>query len=286
MSSREKTGNIQDILDNCIERMLKGKTIEDCLKAYPEQARELEILLQISAATMQSTSAIQPASKFKDRVRSRLQGMLYARAEQKRAKIPIWHRRWAVALSTVLVIFIAGVGTVAASANALPNQTLYPIKLASEEIRLALAFSHLDKAELHIKFAQRRTAEMVEVAYQGKDDETFLLAEEAGSHIDQLETTLELGATRQADGTKVFAPSAPSVPFTSHGAESGDEMGEGEEAELVTMLSDSRTTNLDKLQQALAEAPEELRLSLEQAIENVASDYDRTISVITSSSSP
>ena len=289
MSSRKKTENISDILDNCLELMLKGESIEGCLKTYPEQARELEPLLEISAAIIQNASAIQPAPGVKDRVRSRLQGMLYARAEQKRAKVTFWRRRWAVALASVLVIFIAGIGAVAASANALPDQPLYPIKLASEEMRLALAFSHLDKAELHVRFAQRRTAEMVEVARLDKDDRTFLLAEEAASHIDQLETILELEETRQADGPKVFAPPAPSappVPFMSQGAEGDDEMERGEEAELVTKLTHSRARNLDKLQQALGEAPEELKPSLEQAIENVARNYDRTIFIIKSSSSP
>ena len=93
MRSKKKAENIRDILDNCIELMLKGRSVEDCLKAYPEQARELESLLRISAATMQGASAIQPSSEFKGRVRSRLQSMLSDRAEQKRAKVPVWHRR-------------------------------------------------------------------------------------------------------------------------------------------------------------------------------------------------
>jgi len=278
---------VQDILDNCIERMLKGESIEDCLKTYPEQAHELEPLLRTSAGIRQNSLAIQPASELKQRVRTRLRGMLYAKTERKRAKVPIWHRRWAVSLVSVLVVLIASAGTVAASGKALPDQSLYPVKLASEEMRLALTFSDLDKAELHIKFAQRRTVEMVELAGQGKDDKAFLLAEEAGSHIDQLKKTLEVEETRQADGPKILVPSLLPVPFTSQGATEDDvETGKGEEAELVTMLSHSRARNLDKLQAALDEAPEELKPSLEQAIENVARNYDRTIFIIKSSSSP
>ena len=283
MRSRKKAQNIPDILNDCIERMLKGESIEDCLNAYSEQAGELEPLLQISAATMQSTSAIQPASEFKGRVRSRLQGMLHARLEQKRAKIPIWHRRWVVALASVMVIFIAGIGTVVASANAFPGQPLYPIKLASEEISLALTFSDLDKAKLHVNFAQRRTVEMAAMAGQGNDDMIFLLAEEVGSHVDQLEKIIWAERTRQANSPKVFTPSLPPAPFTSQGAtEDYGEPEKGEEAELVTTLTHSRARNLYKLESALDEAPEELKPSIEQAIENMTRNYDSTISSIES----
>ena len=285
MRSRKKAENIRDILDNCIELLLKGRSVEDCLNAYPKQARELESLLRISAATMQGASAIQPSSEFKGRVHSRLQDMFHTRAEQKRAKIPVWHRRWAVALASVMVIFIAGIGTVVASANALPDQFLYPVKLTSEEIRLVLTFSDLGKAELYLNFAQRRTVEMAEMARQGKDDKTLLLVEEADSHIDRLEKIIWAEKIRQANGPKVFAPSLPTAPFMSDGAEGYDETEKGEEAELVTTLTHSCARNLYKLEAALDEAPEELKPSLEQAIENMARNYDRTISNIESAPS-
>ena len=277
---------VQDILDNCIERMLKGESIEDCLKTYPEQAHELEPLLRTSAGIRQNSLAIQPASELKQRVRTRLQGMIYAKTERKRAKVPIWHRRWAVSLVSVLVVFIASAGTVAASGKALPDQLLYPVKLASEEIRLELTFSDLDKAELHINFTQRRAAEMAEVARQGKDDTALLLAEKVASQVDQLEETLGVEKTPQDKSPKVLAPSLLPTPFISEGIEDYGGVRNAEDSELATMLSESRAGNLDKLQAALDKAPEELKPSLEQAIENVSRDYDTTIFIIESGPSP
>ncbi|MDY7018507.1 MAG: DUF5667 domain-containing protein [Chloroflexota bacterium] len=279
--------NVQNILNNCIERIFKGETIEDCLKAYPKQAHELEPLLRISSAVMQSSSAIQPTSEFKDRVRSQLQEMLYVKAEQKRAKVPIWHRRWAVALASILIIFIAGIGTVAASVNALPGQTLYPVKLASEEIRLGLTFSDVEEAKLHIQFAERRTAEIVGIASQGRDDKVFLLAEQADSHISEVEKSIEieLETTPQAMAPKLASPSQPPAPFMSERAESYEETAKDDRSEMVIMLSHSRTINLDKLQAALDKAPKELKPSLEQAIKNLTRNYDEAISIIEGSPS-
>jgi len=44
------------------------------------------------------------------------------------------------------------------------------------------------------------------------------------------------------------------------------------------MLSDSRARSVNILQTTLAKTPEEVKPALEQAIEDVANDYDETIS--------
>jgi hypothetical protein len=272
MARRKK---IEDILNNCLERMFDGESIEDCLRDYPWQASELEPLLKTSFALLQKSAAIQPDPEFKARVHSHLQGMLYAKRE--RAGIPIWRRKWAVAMTTVLVILLAGMGTVAASANALPDESLYTVKLATEQTRVALAFSDMDKAELHIRFAERRATEIAEVARQGKSDEIPMLTGQMAGHLDKVVVAEK---TRQAGerGPKLLAP-APVLPSAS--SEESEDRGEVEEGyvgELKVMLSDSRARSVNVLQTALAEIPKETKPALEQAIEDVANDYDETIS--------
>ncbi|MBN2186248.1 MAG: hypothetical protein JW732_02220 [Dehalococcoidia bacterium] len=292
---------IEDILDNCLERISKGESIEDCLKTYSEQASDLEPLLETSFAFMQKSAAIQPDYEFKTRTRFQLQEMLYARREktEMRKTIPFWRRRWVAAVASVIVILFAGIGTVAVSASALPEQTLYPVKLATERMMIGLAFSDVNRAKLHIQFAQRRTGEMVEMARQGEDNKTFFLAEEATVHIDQLEKIVEADNMLQAEDVGALAPaweapapvepaapeesalpqepslSLPPAPSTSSGTKS---YGEAEdEDELAAMLSRIRAGNLAKLEIALEKAPEELKPSLEQAIRNVTQDYDETL---------
>ena len=278
---------IEDIFNECLERMLRGESVEDCLKDYPWQASQLEPLLKTSLAFIQKSSAIRPAPEFKAKVHSQLQEMLYAKLEKK-AKVPIWHRRWAMAVASVLIIFLAGIGVAAASVNALPDEPLYPEKLATEQVRLMAAFSDVDKVKLHIQFAECRAGEMVEMARQGKQDEVFMLTEQVTSHLNQLDEVLEVEKMRQAgeEGPKVVPSPATRQPLPS--AEGPElyrkDKGEGG-GELKEVLSQSRTRNLDILKNALDKAPEEVKPALKQAIENINEDYDGTISMIENESS-
>jgi len=270
----------EDILNECLERMLKDESIEGCLKVYPEQASELEHLLKISLVFIQKSSAIQPAPEFKARIRSRLQAMFYAQQEkvERRARISIWYRRWALAMTAILGFLLIAVGTVAASAYSLPDELLYPVKLAGEQVRLTLAFSDMDKAELHIQFAEHRAIEIAGMACQGKDGKISVLTEQFANHLNQIyKAEKKEGITER--GPK--APAATSAPPEE--AEAFDE-GRGTE-ELKIMLSDSREKSLYILENALEKAPQAAKPGLQQAIKAIKEDYDETLSKVRSGSS-
>lgn len=276
------TRKIEDIFDNCLESIFKGESIDDCLKAYPEQAPELEPLLKTSLVFMQRSSAIQPAPEFKARVHSQLQAMLYAKQKkaERRARIPIWQRRWALAMTAILGFLLIGVGTLAASAYALPDGSLYPVKLAGEQVKVTLAFSDIDKAKLHIQFAERRAGEMVEMARQGKGNEIFMLTEQVANHLDKV-YVMEQPPEVEEKGPKMLAPTP--APAPSEGAEAYSKGRDAEELE--TVLSRSWAKSLAALRNALDKAPEELKPVLQQAIEDMEEDYNKTISIIESGSS-
>ncbi len=276
------TRKIEDIFDNCLESIFKGESIDDCLKAYPEQAPELEPLLKTSLVFMQRSSAIQPAPEFKARLGSQLQAMLYAKQKkaERRARIPIWQRRWALAMTAILGFLLIGVGTLAASAYALPDGSLYPVKLAEEQVKVTLAFSDIDKAKLHIQFAERRAGEMVEMARQGKGNEIFMLTEQVANHLDKV-YVMEQPPEVEEKGPKMLAPTP--APAPSEGAEAYSKGRDAEELE--TVLSRSWAKSLAALRNALDKAPEELKPVLQQAIEDMEEDYNKTISIIESGSS-
>ncbi|MFB0557184.1 MAG: DUF5667 domain-containing protein [Dehalococcoidia bacterium] len=276
------TRKIEDIFDNCLESIFKGESIDDCLKAYPEQAPELEPLLKTSLVFMQRFSAIQPAPEFKARLGSQLQAMLYAKQKkaERRARIPIWQRRWALAMTAILGFLLIGVGTLAASAYALPDGSLYPVKLAGEQVKVTLAFSDIDKAKLHIQFAERRAGEMVEMARQGKGNEIFMLTEQVANHLDKV-YVMEQPPEVEEKGPKMLAPTP--APAPSEGAEAYSKGRDAEELEMA--LSQSRAKSLAALRNALDKAPEELKPVLQQAIEDMEEDYNKTISIIESGSS-
>jgi hypothetical protein len=250
---------LEDILDECLERMLKGESIEDCLNAYPEQASELEPLLKTSLDLMQRASTIQPSLEFKAKARSQLRAMLRARQEKevKKAKIPIWRRKWAVAAATILVIVFCGVGTVAASANALPGESLYSVKLAAEQVRVTLAFSDMDKAKLHIQFAERRAAEIAEMAQQDKSDKIPELTERLDNHLQQVNCEAQ-----KMRGARV---GSSALPPTDKFAMSGDV------GELKNLLGNS--TIKSNLGNALNKVPQSVKPQLQQAIKN----YDEAL---------
>lgn len=272
---------IEDILNECLERIFRGEGVEDCLKAHPKQAPELEPLLEVSFAFIQKSAAIWPDPEFKVRTQSQLQAMLYAKRKEgeKGARIPVWHRKWALAMTAVLGFLLIGVGTVAASAYALSDEWLYPVKLAGEQVRMTLAFSDIDKAKLHIQFAERRAGEMVEMARRGKTDKILMLTEQVAKHVDEVCVMEE--TQKVEEGPRVLAPTPALAPSGRTKAYSAGEDAEG----LRAVLSQSRAKNLGALNNVLADAPEEIKPALEQAIKNIAEDYDRTISIIKSSTS-
>lgn len=279
---------MEDILNECLERIFKGESIETCLNAYPEQASKLEPLLKTSLVLMRKSAAIQPDAEYKARAQYQLQAMFYAKQEkaEKRARIPVWRRKWAVAMTTVLVVLLAGIGTVAASASALPDDALYPVKLAAEQVRVTVAFSDVDEAKLHLQFAERRAEEMTEMARQGKSDKISMLTEQIARHVDEvgvMEKTQRVGEKGPRVQEVRPRASAPPSPAPSDEAEA---YGVGKDVEeLKAVLNQSRAESLAALRDALDNAPEEVKPVLKRAMENITGNYDRTISIIESSSS-
>ena len=165
----------ENILSECIDRMLQGESVEQCLARCPEQARELEPLLRTAVAAREA-STVEPRPEFKAQVRYQIQSRLSARGRKTSQKgMPVlgWVPRWAVVVALMfLVILLAGSSTVAASSDSVPGDTLYSVKTTTERVRLFVAFSDIAKAKLQAEFAGRRVEEMARMAQRG-DVETL-----------------------------------------------------------------------------------------------------------------
>ena len=268
---------IEDILDKCLERIFKGESVSDCLRTYPEQGPELEPLLKTSFALVHESSAVQPTPEFRAKARSQLERMLCAKSEKlaKSARVPIWHRKWAMAMAAILVVLFVGTGTVLASGNASPDEPLYSVKLAVEQVRLTLAFSDMSKGKLHIEFAERRASEIAEMARQAQGDRIPALTDRLADHLDKVYGAESAGEIRQT-GPETLGP--------SDGAEAYGKAKDVEE--LKTMLVESRRRSLETLEDALKETPETTRPGLEQAINDVRQDYEEILLLLENASSP
>lgn len=78
-------------------------------------------------------------------------------------------------MALVLTILIAsgGVGAASASQDAIPGDTLYPLKITFEKMETAITHDETKKAELHLKFASRRlyeTERVIEEEIKNADD--------------------------------------------------------------------------------------------------------------------
>jgi len=78
----------------------------------------------------------------------------------------------AMAVSALCVATIAG--ATVAGADTLPNDPLYSLKLASEDLRLTFALSAEDRAGVQLSIAEHRLAEAEKLATTGRDEDTLV----------------------------------------------------------------------------------------------------------------
>ena len=248
----------EHILDDCIDRLLRGESLEQCLQRYPEQAAELKPLLRVALTTYQA-SAVEPRSEFRAGARYQIHSILYAEKQKpkvKRLSLLGWVPRWAVIVaSVVLIILIAGGGTVAAASDSLPGETLYPVKLATERVQLAFTFSDMGKAKLHAKFAGRRIEEMARIAERGDSERVEGLVSRFDAHLKNIE---EWAAKMRR----------------------GEPKHEAQVTELRQLLWRNFVRDMDRLQTAETIVPKPVKPAIELARGRLNESYERLLSLL------
>jgi hypothetical protein len=206
-----KEKEFDNILDECLERILtRGETVGQCLARYPELAAELEPLLQTALSTKE-TLAIKPRPEFRERARYQLRTALQEMEEKRQRRFAFfsWQPQWVTAVVAVLILLLASSGTVAAAGNSMPDGTLYPVKLATEKVRLVLTPSALDKAELYAKLADKRVNEIVKMADKGKLEQVEQTTERLNA---QLVAMAGLVGAPEEDTAVLTAPAPSAAP--------------------------------------------------------------------------
>jgi len=205
-----KEKEFDNILDECLERILtRGETVEQCLESYPEQSAELEPLLRTALLTKRA-SAIKPRPEFRERARYQLRSALQEMEEkrERRSFFFGWQPRWATAVIAALVFLLASGGTVAAANNSMPDETLYPVKLATETVRLTLTPSALGKAELYVKLVDKRVDEIIRMADKGKMKHVERTAQRLNTYLVMAANL----AAPEAVPEEMLAPTPEAVP--------------------------------------------------------------------------
>jgi hypothetical protein len=191
-------------IETCLDRIRDGSwSVEDCLRAFPRQADALRPQLLTAAAVQRAYSAHQPRPEFAERARERFvvatgahlrdaydiepspsffaaarvrflmaahlmkrEGRLRPAREQRRPMF-LGSRGLLAAGVALAMLLSASSYTVASASSALPGDWRYSIKLETERVRLALAFSASDKRDVRLDIASERASEIKRLARQG-----------------------------------------------------------------------------------------------------------------------
>jgi hypothetical protein len=170
-----------DVLNECIERMLKGVSVEACLKSFPEYAADLKPLLRTVADTHKAAD-IKPRPEFRQQAGYEFQAAIRD-MKPGRSGFLQWHMRWVTVVCVVLVILLGASSTIAASANSLPDGSLYGVKIFTEEVRLVLTPSTVGKAELHTEYADKRVEEIIKMADKGDVEQVVKTTERMNDNL-------------------------------------------------------------------------------------------------------
>jgi len=202
-----KAREFENILNECLDCVIKGEDIEVCLARYPEHAAELEPLLRTALETKMA-AAIKPRPEFRQRAGNEFQAAIREMPSKGRRSSSRWQLRWVIPVTIIVVLLTAGTGTVFAAANSLPDSPLYPVKLATESVHLAFTPSAEGKAELYAKFVDYRVEEIVKMAEKGKVDQIEKVTERMNSQLLAM-ATLELNGGTLAEEKSMLALQAP-----------------------------------------------------------------------------
>ncbi len=189
--------DLETILDDCIDELRKGGSVESILAKYPEYKSELKPLLELVQAMEQlpkpepSADAVSAALVGIGEEIALLHPVEFPGLKKKRRSIfgKLFQQprlAWTLSAALALVLMFVGISTV--SANSVPGDILYPLKLVTEKVSFLLAFSSERKAELRLTFSEQRTKEIRQVLQQSdKLDERLLNAmlKEAQSALEE-----------------------------------------------------------------------------------------------------
>lgn len=151
-------------------------TLEEVLCEYPELREELEPLLKLA----QDLRAL-PKVRAPESLRTSRRPVFASRDARAGSSISRWRlypidrlaaAPWGAALprlaAAIALTFILLGGVATVSAGSLPDEPLYPVKLAIEDLQLAVAPSPQAQMELELHFTARRLEEVETAVLQGR----------------------------------------------------------------------------------------------------------------------
>lgn len=175
-----------DILNECLERVLLGESIEDCLAGFPQHAAELRPLLETSLQVKKAAS-VQPRPEFRASSGAKFRIALNALPDKPKRSFLAWLRQpqWAAVTAAVLLV-VMGTGTGVMASGSMPDQPLYSVKLVMEKVQISLTPSAAAKGELYARILEKRIDEISRMASENKPDKIQLVTTRLDSFVAQI----------------------------------------------------------------------------------------------------
>ncbi|MDO8578329.1 MAG: DUF5667 domain-containing protein [Dehalococcoidales bacterium] len=198
-----------DILNQCLERILRGETVDQCLSRFPQYADKLKPLLDTGLRVKKAT-AVQPRPEFRTNARLQFQAALNAPESKPKVSFFYWLKQpqW-TAVTAFALLVVLGTATAALANGSMPDQPLYPVKLAMEKIQIALAPSAESRGELYARLLQRRVDEITRMAEKNKPDKIQLVTNRLDSMVLGIASLTVAGVENNASKTAVPAIAPP-----------------------------------------------------------------------------
>lgn len=166
-------------LEKCLDGVTRTGDIETTLGRFPEHAEQLRPLVRTAALVRRHYGApveSPPGALMAGRERLLTEAAQY---REKDVSSPVHPRKqragrrlllkFATALlATVIALAFIGTGVSWAAKDSLPGETLYPVKLAAEDLQLSLASDPATRVDLSLQFAAQRAEEIQAMVQEGQ----------------------------------------------------------------------------------------------------------------------
>ena len=189
------------LLQESLQALEQGETLDDILSRYPEQADALRPRLQAANWLAQRADLFQPRpawlSSAKQHLLAELNRQATPRSQAWRsifARLGFVSRSLQGAVIAVLVLLFMNVTGQAlfAARLALPGDLAFSLKYLQEQVRLALSISPVEDAILNLHFAQERTLELEELILEQRYEDLPLAVNLFQRKMSQFEHSLEV----------------------------------------------------------------------------------------------
>ncbi len=202
----------EDILNASLDRLAKGEDPDNIARAYPSFAARLKPLL-MTARIVSRNMAVEPEASFKTKALGQFRSAVIEgqrEAPKKRFHFSWrWRTSWVTTACVGLAVILAAGTTGFAAAGSMPDEPLYPVKIATEQIQTAVTPSTIGKAKLQARLAGRRIDELDYIIDKDRPEVAEELSERLYLHYDRIQYLVHV----ELDGEGgIYNPAAPPPP--------------------------------------------------------------------------